>query len=234
MSGRVAVVVGGSGQIGRSTLSVLRDKGYIAIGISKLKPDNYDNEPGVEYLFGDMTKLDQIERCCADIILKYQKVDLLVNVIGKNIKRPLNDITEKIWSEVIDANLKSVFFLCRTFANTMIRSGGGTIINFASIAGIRAIPQSPHYIAAKAGVIALSEFFAKVYAPSVRVNCIAPGFILTKNHQPENYPDHDDILDRIPMKQLTTIEEIIEAIIFLAGSHTITGHTIVLDGGLIL
>ena len=234
MSGKVAVVVGGSGQLGRSTLSVLRDNGYQSIGISRSKPDTCDSEPGVEYLFGDMTKPNQIEQCCADIILKHQKVDLLVNVIGKNIKCPLNEVTEEIWSEVIDANLKSVFFLCRTFANAMIKFGGGMIINFASTAGIRAVPQSPHYVAAKAGVIALSQFFAKAYAPSVRVNCIAPGFILTKNHEPENYANYDDILNRIPMKQLTTIEETIETILFLATSQTITGHTIVIDGGLIL
>jgi len=231
---KVAVVVGGTGQVGQLSLIALRDEGYHPISISMIKRDSYKTVAGVDYLFGDMTKLVQIERCCAEILSKHRQVDVLVNILGKNIKCPLNEITEDIWNEVIDVNLKSIFFLCRTFGESMIKIGGGSIINFASTAGIRAVPQSPSYIAAKAGVIALSEYFAKIYAPTVRVNCIAPGFILTENHKPESYTNYNDIISMIPLKQMTTVEEINNTILFLASSQTITGHTIVVDGGIIL
>lgn len=234
MSNKIAVVVGGTGQVGRSTLSALEERGYRVVCISRFKTDSCDADSSIEFFYGDMTSLEHIERCCSDIISEHKRVDVLINVIGKNIRSQLNDITEEIWDEVVDSNLKSVFFLCRTFANSMLQTVGGSIINFSSTAGIRALPQSPHYIAAKAGVIALSEFFAKTYAPSVRVNCIAPGFILTENHLPENYTNYTDVVSRLPLRQMTTIEEIVEAILFLASSKTITGHTLVIDGGLIL
>jgi 3-oxoacyl-[acyl-carrier protein] reductase len=113
-------------------------------------------------------------------------------------------------------------------------NGGGAIINIASTAGIRAIPKSPHYISAKAGVIALTEYLALALSPLVRVNCIAPGFVLTENHLPNNYSNYDEVINSLPLREMTTIEEIAEAIIYLTKSNTITGHMLVIDGGLIL
>jgi NAD(P)-dependent dehydrogenase (short-subunit alcohol dehydrogenase family) len=116
----------------------------------------------------------------------------------------------------------------------MQKSSGGLIVNFSSTAGVRSLPQSPHYITAKAGIIALSEFFAKVYAPQIRVNCIAPGFVLTEHHLPKNYANYSDVVGRIPLGIMSSVPEIVKAILFLTSSSTITGHTLVIDGGLVL
>lgn len=234
MSGKIAVVVGGTGQVGRYIVRALNRDGYHTVSISRSEPSDTNAEPSIEYLYGDMIHLDQIERCCSDVSIRYGTIDVLVNLIGKNVSCAVDAITEEIWNDVIDSNLRSVFFICRTFANSMLESGGGSIINFSSTAGIRALPQSPHYIAAKAGVIALTEYFAKVYAPKVRVNCIAPGFILTENHWPENYTDYHKVLGRLPLEQMTSVDEIAEATLFCASSQTVTGHTLVIDGGLTL
>jgi len=234
MNSKIAVVVGGAGQIGCSVIKNLFDVGFQVICATKPKSGTQNSKSCVDYVQGDMTKLDQIENCAQAVFSRYGKIDLVVNVIGKNVKRPLEDIDEAIWQEVVDSNLKSVFFLCRTFGNYMLRGNGGSIINFSSTAGIRALPLSPHYIAAKAGVIALTEFFAKVYAPKIRVNCIAPGFVLTDDHMPENYANYNSTVGKIPMEQMSSVDEIAEATLFLANSRTITGHTLVIDGGLIL
>jgi len=234
MRRKVAVITGGTGQIGKGIIDVFLKDDYVTICISGSEKANTERNPYVEYFFGDMTKLEQIESCFSAVANKYNKVDVLVNALGKNSGGSLNEITEEMWDTVIDTNLKSVFFICRTFAELIKRDGGGSIINFASTAGIRALPQSPHYIAAKAGVIALTEYFARIFAPSLRVNCIAPGFVLTENHMPENYVAYNDVIDHLPLKQMSPIEEISEAALFLANSKTITGHTLVIDGGLIL
>ena len=181
-----------------------------------------------------MTHLNSIEECCKIISNKHKKIDVLINVIGKNRAGALNEITEEIWNDVIDTNMKSVFFICKTFYDLLSKSNEGAIINFASTAGIRALPKSPHYIAAKAGVIALTKYFAQVYAPRIRVNCIAPGFVLTENHCPEHYTKYMDVIERIPLNKMTTIEEIAETVIFLTKAKTVTGHTLIIDGGLII
>jgi NAD(P)-dependent dehydrogenase (short-subunit alcohol dehydrogenase family) len=234
MRKKVAVVVGGTGQIGNIVIDDLLRSEYLTICISSSEKTDIERKSGVDYIFGDMTRLEQIEKCRSMIADKYKKVDVLINAIGKNKRSSIGDITEEMWNEIIEANLKSVFFICRTFANLIQKDNGGTIINLASTAGIRALPQYPHYIAAKAGVIALTKFYAKALAPKARVNCIAPGFVLTTNHLPESYANYDSVVSRLPLKQMTSIEEVAEAVIYLASSKTITGHTLVIDGGLTL
>jgi 3-oxoacyl-[acyl-carrier protein] reductase len=228
----VALVVGGSGQIGRHLVDAFVDRGYQTICISRTKRE--EENPHVKYVCGDMSSLDEIKKCHSFIAGSFQKIDVLVNVLGKNTKDTLEDITEEIWHEVVDSNLKSVFFLCRTFYDLLQKDSRGAVINFSSTAGIRGLPQSPHYIASKAGVIELTKFFAKIYAPKIQVNCIAPGFVLTENHKPENYCKYDTTTDSIPLKRMTDIQDIINAVMFLVKSKSITGHTLVVDGGMVL
>ncbi len=235
MNTKTAVVVGGTGNIGSAIVKYLLCRNYKVICITRVSPSRQMLVREVDYLFGDMTKIEQINDCVKLVFSKYNSVDLLINTIGKNVTCSLEDINEEIWQEVMDSNLKSVFFICRAFGENMIKSEtGGSIINFSSTAGIRALPQSPHYIAAKAGVIAISQFFASIYAPKIRVNCIAPGFVLTENHQKQNYMKYDDIISCIPALKMSSIDEIANAVIFLAQSETITGHTLIIDGGLVL
>jgi len=234
MSQKLAVVVGGTGEIGRGVLDIMVREGYFTICVSRPPKISIERKANVEYYFRDMTKLEQIEECFSAIANKHKKVDVLINLIGENKIGTLCEITEEIWDAVIDSNLKSIFFICRTGAELVKKDGGGSIINFTSTAGIRALPQSPHYIAAKAGVIALTKYYAQILAPEVKVNCIAPGFVLTNSHTPENYLNYNNAINHLPLKQMSSIEEVAEAVLFLINSKTITGHTLVVDGGLIL
>lgn len=234
MSKKIAIIVGGTGEIGKCIVDVLHKEGYYTICVSNENSSIIEKNSYTEYFNFDMTHLGSIEECSKKISQKYKKIDVLINVIGKNRPGSLSEITEEMWNDVINTNLKSVFFICKMFYDLLRKSNEGVIINFASTAGIRALPKSPHYIAAKAGVIALTKYFAQVYAPHIRVNCIAPGFVLTTNHYPENYTKYTDVIERIPLYKMTSIDEIAETVIFLIKTKTITGHTLVIDGGLII
>jgi len=234
MNKKVAIVVGGTGFIGREIVIELSKREYTVICISK--SSNIPQFPvnNIVSICCNMTVHSNIQRIIGNIIAEYKSIDVLINVIGKNINVPLNDIDEIIWDEVIDTNVKSIFFTCRAVGNEMVKNGEGSIINFASTAGIRSDPESPHYIVAKAGVIALTKYFARLYAPNIRVNCIAPGFVLTDNHKKENYPRYNEVINKIPIKQMVPICEIVKSTMYLVDSQNITGHTLVIDGGLIL
>lgn len=234
MNNKIAVVVGGTGFIGREIVIELSQKEFIVICISKSSNILQFPVDNVISVCCDMTIYSNVEQIVSNIIAEYKNIDLLVNAIGKNINVPLNDITEIIWNDVIDTNVKSVFFTCRAIGNEMVKNGKGIIINFASTAGIRSDPESPHYIVAKAGVIALTKYFAQLYAPNIRVNCIAPGFVLTDNHKRENYLRYNEVINQIPIKQMVSVNEIVKSTMYLIDSQNITGHTLVIDGGLIL
>lgn len=231
MINKTLVIIGGSSEIGNKLINDLKSSFQI---ICVNHHANTEKIYGVDYLYGDMTKIPDIKSVVEDIFARHKQVDVLINLIGKNIARDLDDINEEIWSEVIDTNLKSVFFLCKYFGNKMLNQEDGLIVNFASTAGIRPLLKSPHYVAAKAGVISLTSFFAGLYAPGIRVNAIAPGYVMTDAHSPEKYENYKNVINRIPLKKMTDKEEITSAVEYLVKAKTVTGQTLVIDGGMTL
>lgn len=187
---------------------------------------------GVSLFRGDLTKEKQCERLMLFCREHYPHIDAIINCIGKNIRT--NDITETVWDDVMASNLKPAFFLCRSYWKAFYENRNehkpGCVIHISSTAGIRAIPASPHYIAAKAGLIALSEYQAKVMAPYVRVNTIAPGYVDTEAHRSQVY---DSIREQIPMQRMAFPDEIAQTAEYLVNCGYITAQTIVVDGGLI-
>lgn len=179
----------------------------------------------------DMSDEKVVDELLQIIYYKFKQLDLIINCIGKNIKRPDYEIDANCWDDVLSNNLKPILFLGRYYDKYRMKEQKGCLINFSSTAGIRGIPVSPHYIVSKAGVIALSEYYAKILAPNIRVNVIAPGFIETDGHKNSSY---DDIRKSTPLKRMAKMTEIIDTVIYIASCEFITGQTIVVDGGLIL
>lgn len=179
----------------------------------------------------DMTYEKAVDELLQTIYCKFSRLDLIVNCIGKNIKKPDNKIDSNCWDDVLSNNLKPILFLGRYYEKYRFNDQKGCLINFSSTAGIRGMPVSPHYIVSKAGVIALSEYYAKILAPNIRVNVIAPGFIETNGHKKNSY---DNIRKSIPLKRMAKMTEIVDTVIYIASCESITGQTIVVDGGLIL
>jgi 3-oxoacyl-[acyl-carrier protein] reductase len=229
------VIIGGSGEIGNIIAKNLSHD-YQIIIIHKTSLSCSDNCTKQEYydFCGDMTDPEQIKLAVDKIISKFGAIDILINCIGKNIPVKLENIDLQLWKDVIETNLQSVFFLCQIIGAEMLKQETGVIINFASTAGINPLPKSPHYIAAKAGVIALTKYFAQVYAPNIRVNAIAPGYILTKNHKPEYNINYNSTLEKIPLGRMANIEEIIDIVYYIINSKYVTGQILVVDGGMTL
>lgn len=234
MKRKISVIIGGTGQIGSHIVRALQKEGYLTVCVSSRPLPNSEQNQGTEYYVFDMSQLKSIKMCCAAISEKYGAIDSLINVLGKNRRGSLYEITEEMWDDVINTNLKSVFFICQAFKRILDPCKGSSIINFASTAGIRALPMSPHYVVAKAGVIALTEYFAQAFAPSISVNCVAPGIVLTESHKPTKCANYDDMIKRIPLHQMASIEDVVDAVLYLMKAKTVTGHTLVVDGGLIL
>lgn len=234
MKKKVCMLIGANSEIG-SSIANMMSLNYQLILVWHNNRDRIDQN--IESLIQadiiqkDMTDEKAVESLFQYVSEKYNRIDCIINFIGKN-KRQLDEaISSEDWDDVLNNNLKPILYMGRYY-NRYVKDGEhGCIINFSSTAGIRGIPKSPHYIVAKAGVIALSEYYAKILAPRIRVNTIAPGFVNTDSHSTNAY---DSVRESTPMKRMATMEEVYETIKYILGCGFITGQTLVLDGGLIL
>ncbi len=164
-------------------------------------------------------------------------IDILVNNAAIRLRKPINEISPQAFSNVIKANLNSVYAISRSFATRVNNQETmGSLINITSIAGPRARPGDPAYTAAKGGLEALTRSLAVELAPRVRCNAIAPGYFATDANA--QFVDNEEVKkfieNRIPLKRWGQPEEIAGAAVFLASgaSSYITGHTLVIDAGL--
>ena len=207
-----------------------RDKEVLAARCKNLIDLGYDAKPA----FFDATNIEAINR-----FLDYTEtpIDILVNNAAIRLRKPLNEISPKAFSEVLEANLTSIYAISRSFAARLEeQQTKGSLINITSIAGPRARPGDPAYTAAKGGLEALTRSLAVELAPKVRCNAIAPGYFATDANAP--YVNNEEVQqfveDRIPLKRWGQPEEIAGAAVFLASnaSSYITGHTLVIDAGL--
>ena len=207
-----------------------RDKKLLAARCENLIDLGYDAKPA----FFDATNIKAINR-----FLDYTEapIDILVNNAAIRLRKPLNEISPKAFSEVLEANLTSIYAISRSFAARLEdQQTNGSLINITSIAGPRARPGDPAYTAAKGGLEALTRSLAVELAPKVRCNAIAPGYFATDANAP--YVNNEEVKqfveDRIPLKRWGQPEEIAGAAVFLASnaSSYITGHTLVIDAGL--
>ncbi|MEM7383828.1 MAG: SDR family oxidoreductase [Verrucomicrobiota bacterium] len=187
----------------------------------------------------DVTEVPSIETFVEAVFDHYGRVDVLVNNAGFNEQRKLLDYSEAQYDEIVDANLKNVFFCSQIVARRMIDQGtGGVIINISSQAGVVGAPGRGPYGAAKGGVINLTRTMAAEWADDgIRVNAVAPTVTrtaLAEKAMEENPEFRDAIRTRnLLRKDLAEPSEISAPVIFLASeaASMITGHTLVVDGG---
>ena len=175
-------------------------------------------------------------RAAADRILAdCGRVDLLVNNAGITRDTLLMRMTDDDWNLVLDTNLKGAFLWVRAFARTLVKQRSGRIINVSSILGLIGNAGQCNYSASKAGLIGLTKSVAReLGSRGITANAIAPGFIDTDMTAvlPESL--RQELLQRIPLARLGRVEDVAAAAVFLAGpgSRYITGHVLVVDGGL--
>jgi len=245
VTGRVALVTGASSGIGAATAAVLADLGArVAIGY-------YHNESGANQvqreiaaaggiaiaLRADVRRADEVRSLVKQAAGELGPIDILVNNAGSLVKRvSLGDLTEEVWDDIMDLNLKSAALCSQAVAPTMIERHTGAIVNVVSIAGRNGGgPGAGPYAGAKGGLIAFTKSLAREMAPhGVRVNAVSPGVIDTPFHEVFSTPAMiANFVKGIPLGRIGTAMECAMAIAFLASDAAayVVGETIEVNGG---
>lgn len=245
LSGKVALVTGASGGIGQATAVELAKEGAdIAANYFQSKEKAGETHRRVEAtgrrcitVKADLTKADEAENMVETVIKEFGKIDILVNNSGGIIQRsPIAQMTEELWDQMLDLNLKSMFLCSRAVLPHMLKRESGNIINISSTAARDgAGPGAVPYAVAKAGVDGFTKGLAKEgMTKGIRVNAIAPGDIKTPFHKDPKLLAKFEA--GIPMGRLGRPEEIARVVVFLASedSSYITGRIIDVSGGVMI
>jgi NAD(P)-dependent dehydrogenase (short-subunit alcohol dehydrogenase family) len=246
LSGKVALVTGGSRGIGKAIAVGLAKFGADVAVTSRKLPDLEEVAKEIEGLgrrsmavATHVGRIEEINNLVPKVREGLGRIDILVNNAGTNPSMaPAIDIDERAWDSIMNLNLKGLFFLSQAVARLMKEQGGGKIINVASIAGIT--PDIlPVYSISKAGVIMATKVMAQQWAQfNIRVNAIAPGLTKTRFSQALwGNPDiAQAVVARTPLGRVAEAEEMVGAAIFLASeaSSYVTGHVLVVDGGTVI
>jgi NAD(P)-dependent dehydrogenase (short-subunit alcohol dehydrogenase family) len=244
LTGKVAVVTGASRGIGRAAAIGLAEAGADVAVAARSEADLETLAKEIDSLGRkslvvptDVTNRDDIQTLMDRTVDELGGLDVLVNNAGgTRFMSPVVALRPEGWDKTMRLNLDSVFHATQIAAQKMLDSGGGSIIQIASVAGIIGSQSLSYYSAAKGGVRLFSQAVAKELAGSgVRVNSIAPGWVATDLNANLREDDGSErvVLDMIPMGRWGQPEDIVGAVVFLASdaSSFVTGATLVIDGG---
>jgi gluconate 5-dehydrogenase len=244
LSGKVALVTGGSrglgeeiaeglGEAGASLVLVARREQWLTPALERFRGRGFRCEAAV----CDVSEEQAAAGAVRKTLELYGQIDILVNNAGLTWGAPAEQMALKNWQAVLDVNLTGAFLFSQAAGREMIARGRGAILNVASIAGLRAMPEgidSAGYVAAKGGLISLTrELAAKWAKHGIRVNAIAPGFFPSRMTEKVLERLQPALERRIPMGRVGRPGELKGVAVFLASeaSAYITGQTIVVDGG---
>ena len=240
LDGQVAVVTGGASGIGRATAVRFAAEGATVAVIDRdgEAASRVAQEVGGTAHAIDVRDGDAFTRAVRAVADATGRLDVLFNNAGSGDLRPLHTVDDKLWHRLIDVNLTGTFNGMRAAVPIMVEGGGGAIVNNASVSALTPTRNEAAYSAAKAGVVALTKSGALEYGPQVRVNCVAPGHVRTPLTAVwEQFPEvFDPVARAIPLGRIGRADEIAEVVLFLASARSsyVTGHTLVVDGGISL
>jgi 3-oxoacyl-[acyl-carrier protein] reductase len=245
LSGKTALVTGGSRGIGRAIVLRLAGQGAdVAFTYKGNAAAAADVVATVEALGRRAIAIqaDASDGKVADSVVKaaldaYGKVDILVNNAGVTRDDLIMRMTAEAWDQVIDTNLSGAFWMIKAVTRPMLKARAGRIINITSVSGQAGQMGQANYSSAKAGLIGLTKAAARELASrSITVNAVAPGFVLTELTQDLPDPLKDEIVARTPLGRFGTTEEIANAVAFLCSDEAgyITGQVLAVDGGLVM
>lgn len=242
LTGKVAIVTGCDTGLGQGMTLGLAQAGCDIVGVNRRIP--HETAEKVQALGrrftaiqADLSRQDEIETIVDRAVAAMGRVNILVNNAGTIRRADALSFSEKDWDEVINLNLKSVFFLSQAVARQFIQQGdGGKIVNIASMLSFQGGIRVPSYTASKSGVLGITRLMANEWAGHrINVNAIAPGYMATNNTQQlrEDAERSKAILDRIPAGRWGVPDDLQGPVVFLASraADYISGFTLAVDGG---
>ncbi|MCZ4675333.1 2-dehydro-3-deoxy-D-gluconate 5-dehydrogenase KduD [Citrobacter sedlakii] len=242
LTGKVALVTGCDTGLGQGMTVALAEAGCDIIGVNRKIP--HDTAAKVAAtgrrffaIQADLSQQDPLADIVAQAVGQFGRLDILVNNAGTIRREDALSFSEKDWDDVVNLNLKSVFFLSQAVARQFIAQGdGGKIINIASMLSFQGGIRVPSYTASKSGILGITRLLANEWAQyGINVNAIAPGYMATNNTQQlrEDAERNKEIVDRIPAGRWGTPEDLQGPVVFLASraSDYVNGYTLAVDGG---
>lgn len=226
---KVAVITGASQGIGAGLVRGFLDKGYRVVANSRsIKPDA---SADVLTVPGDIADPAVAERVIAEAVARFGRVDALVNNAGMFIARPFTDYTPEDFATKISLNLAGFFYVTQQAIRHMLTQGSGHVVNMTTTLVGQPVKGVPSALASltKGGLDAVTRSLAIEYADrGIRVNAVAPGVIATPMHKPEA---HALLAGLHPVGRVGTVQEIVEAVLYLEDAKFVTGETLHVDGG---
>lgn len=241
LTGKVAIVTGSASGIGRATAVLMAQEGARVV-VADI------NEAGARQTVADIVavggqatacrtdvgRADDVARMIRCAVETYGSLHILHNNAFTHVPGAVCDLAEADWDRTLDVCLKALYLGCKHAIPAMRQSGGGAIVNTASVHSLVAFRRYAAYDAAKAGVLGLTRSVALDYGPDIRVNAVLPGAILTAAWDGTTEADREPFIQRCPLQRLGVPEDIARAVVFLASDAAsfITGTSLVVDGGL--
>jgi 3-oxoacyl-[acyl-carrier protein] reductase len=243
LSGKVAVVTGGSRGIGKAISLALAAKGaFFAVNYARGREGAEQtvkeicDAGGAAKSYGfDIADSEAVNAAFKDIIAEHGNISVLVNNAGIAIDGLLMRTKDEEWARTLDVNLSGAFYCCRAVAKSMLKAKGGRIINVSSVIGQMGNAGQSAYSATKAALFGFSKSLAKeLGSRSVTVNAVAPGYIETDMTAMMTEEQRSAMLDAIPLKRLGSVQDVAGLVSFLASDEAgyITGEVIAVNGGL--
>ncbi|HEX6575139.1 MAG TPA: SDR family oxidoreductase [Gemmatimonadaceae bacterium] len=235
LEGRTAIVTGAGHRVGRAlAVALSREKMTVAVHYNSSASAADETVSIIEKAGGnattfcaDLTDGDAPQQLVRAVVKQLGPVHVLVNSAAVMKRQPFGTVTAQDWAQTMALNLRAPFLLSQAAVTEM--TDGGAIVNIADLAAYETWPSYiPHSIS-KAGIIKMTEGLARVLAPSIRVNAIAPGAVLLPDDWGEQTGER--MADTTPLRRLGDPQDVVDAMLYLLQSDYVTGETIVVDGG---
>jgi len=239
LTDKVAIVTGGASGIGLATVKAFLDKG------AKVVIADYNEETGnsvekdlsskgnVKFIYVNVAEEKSVENLVSETVKLYGRVDIMINNAGIGVLAKTHELTFEEYNKVISINQNGVFFGSKYAIREMLKTGGGSIVNTASILGHVGEAGAFAYNASKGAVNILTKSLALEYANNnIRVNAVCPGYVESGMVNKEALGDfYDGLVARHPIGRLGQPEEIAHGIVFLCENEFVTGCSLLIDGG---
>lgn len=241
LKGKTVVITGSADNIGKATAIKFAQEGANLVLNCKSSSEKLEKtvseieKLGVKVIGiqADVSKESEVDELFKQTLDKFGSVDILINNAGRTDKVPFLEAKIEDWVEVFNNNLFGTMLCSQKAAEIMLKKKSGKIINTSSIRGLEHGGREGiiAYSAAKAGVISFTKTLAKLLAPNITVNSVAPGFVITPNYDKTSQSLKDEFINGTLLKRWLVVDEIADAMIYLAKADGVTGEVLTVDAG---